>query len=354
MKVLSFFTGGGFLDIGFIEAGFEIAWANEFDLNISDIHDYGMSKLYPEMKDKLNIAFRGSITDVDISVLKEDFRNQEFGIIGGPPCPDFSVGGKNKGREGERGQLSSSYVNTIIDLKPKFFLFENVKGLVSTKKHREYLHELIVRLEQGGYLVDYSLLNSLDYDAPQARERVIMIGLLKESFNGLPEIGSKGWFPYDKYKRKVEFDSWPTTNPFGGTPRKPKGLPESYTVGYTFNRNPNIETLPNQNEFFTPKSSKFLEVLEGDDSRKSFKRLHRHRYSPTACYGNNEVHLHPWKARRISVREALRIQTVPDQYEMPKEKSLSIKFKVVGNGVPCTLAESVAKTIKEFMDAHSK
>ncbi|MCK5057375.1 MAG: DNA cytosine methyltransferase, partial [Candidatus Aminicenantes bacterium] len=72
-------------------------------------------------------------------------------------------------------------------------------------------------------------------------------------------------------------------------------------------------------------------------------------YSPTACYGNNEVHLHPWKARRLSVREVLRIQGIPDTYILPEGGSLSDKFKYIGNGVPMALAFHVAQALKIFL-----
>ena len=84
--------------------------------------------------------------------------------------------------------------------------------------------------------------------------------------------------------------------------------------------------LPNGQDMFNPYSEKFHIIDEGDVSGKSFKRLHRYRYSPTVWYGNNEVHLHPWKPRRLSVREALRIQTVPDGYVMPTTSTLTDKI----------------------------
>jgi DNA (cytosine-5)-methyltransferase 1 len=96
--------------------------------------------------------------------------------------------------------------------------------------------------------------------------------------------------------------------------------------------------LPNGKEHFNGYSPKFQERDEGDVTGKSFKRLHRYRFSPTVWYGNQEVHLHPSEPRRLSVREALRIQTVPDEYVLPPEESLSSKFKLIGNGVPCLMA----------------
>ena len=84
--------------------------------------------------------------------------------------------------------------------------------------------------------------------------------------------------------------------------------------------------------------------------KKSYKRLHRWRYSPTACYGNNEVHLHPYKVRRLSVAEALAIQSLPKKFALPNNMTLSHKFKTIGNGVPYLAAQGVAKTILYFLD----
>jgi DNA (cytosine-5)-methyltransferase 1 len=120
-------------------------------------------------------------------------------------------------------------------------------------------------------------------------------------------------------------------------------------IAHWLNGKVKISELPNGDEFFAPYSDKFNSVNEGDISNKSFKRLHRYRYSPTVCYGNNEVHLHPWKPRRLSVREALRIQTIPDAYVLPKEKSLSAKFKMIANGVPALLAGEIAKSLMHFL-----
>ena len=108
---------------------------------------------------------------------------------------------------------------------------------------------------------------------------------------------------------------------------------------------------PNANEFFNLYvSDKILRAIEeGETNRPSFKRLHRFKYSPTACYGNNEVHLHPYKHRRLSVRETLRIQGVPDEYVLPTTLPLSKKFKMIGNGVPVPLAKAIADELKRFI-----
>lgn len=112
-----------------------------------------------------------------------------------------------------------------------------------------------------------------------------------------------------------------------------------------------LSLLPNGTEGFNPYSRRFKTVAEGDDSKKCFKRLHRWRYSPAAAYGNNEVHLHPTEPRRLTVREAMQIQTVPENYALPADMTLSSKFKTIGNAVPVRLAEAMAGSLKEVIDA---
>ena len=129
----------------------------------------------------------------------------------------------------------------------------------------------------------------------------------------------------------------------------PDGIIKELTIQHWFDKNQVLEH-PNAEDFFRPKSglSKMLEIPEGDTSRKSYKRLHRFRYSPTAAYGNNEVHLHPYKARRLSVSEVLAIQSMPPGFCFPKNMTLTDKFKTVGNGVPFLLANGIAESIKDF------
>ncbi|EEN4175049.1 DNA cytosine methyltransferase, partial [Salmonella enterica subsp. enterica serovar Newport] len=142
---------------------------------------------------------------------------------------------------------------------------------------------------------------------------------------------------------------WPQRTPYGGNPTKPDDLPNSLLVqDVVFTSS--IENLPNQNDVFKAYSDKFNIIDEGDITGKSFKRLHRWRFSPTAAYGNNEVHLHPYKPRRLSVREVMRIQSVPDKFELPDNMTLSSKFKTISNGVPVVLAKEIAQSISNFIE----
>jgi len=279
------------------------------------------------------------------------------GFIGGPPCPDFSVAGKQKGKDGENGKLSLSYINLIVSIQPDFFLFENVKGLWKTKRHREFFEELKDKLIASGYCTTERLTNALEYGAPQDRDRILMFGMEKKLFVSIYHDKNIDEFPWSKYQTHKLDDikalNWPKTEKYqeNSVSECPEGIIREMTAEYWFEKN-DVEHHPNANDFFTPKAGKAkMEVIdEGDDSKKSYKRLHRWRYSPTVAYGNNEVHLHPYKTRRLSVAEALALQTLPKEFVFPPEMTLTDKFKTTGNGVPFILASGIAKTIYSFLE----
>ena len=149
MKIFSFFSGSGFLDLGFETNGFDVAFVNEFDPEFMRAYQYARENMGidPPEYGYYNGDVNAFLTDAErrdeLSRNMEAIRVQGelVGFIGGPPCPDFSIAGKNRGREGDNGKLSLSYINLIVQRQPDFFLFENVKGLWSTKRHRAFFDE---------------------------------------------------------------------------------------------------------------------------------------------------------------------------------------------------------------------
>ena len=358
IPLLSFFTGGGFFDLGFKQAGFTVCWTNENYPAFITGYEHGMSSWLSSLSKRqkgASISNTHSICDLTArAVLREAFvgpRPQLFGVIGGPPCPDFSRGGLHAGGNGSNGILTSVFTDMICSIHPTFFVIENVPGLYRIRKHRSFLDLKISQLRESGYVVDSKVLSALELGAPQNRERLFVVGVKRSFAQKLLErklsINEEGWFSWPVVDAYVGARSlaWPTKSPFGDKPKKPRGIPLELSVYPALFGNGDPEQIPNGGEYFNPYSDRFNTVDEGDVSRKSFKRLHRYRFSPTAWYGNQEVHLHPSKARRLSVREALRIQTVPDEYELPKEISLSAKFKMICNGVPCVMAYQLASSI---------
>ena len=171
--------------------------------------------------------------------------------------------------------------------------------------------------------------------------------------NGSPLINNFNWKAKTLYSAEEVFEKpWPQLSLFAQkTPlTHPENIPLELTVETWFKQN-EVTSHPNQIHHFKPRAglARFLTIDEGDDLKKSFKRLHRWRYSPTAAYGNNEVHLHPYEARRISVSEALAIQSLPKEFVIPENISLTDMFKTIGNGVPFLAAKGLALTIIEFL-----
>ncbi|WP_434666967.1 DNA cytosine methyltransferase [Aeromonas sp. NJAU223] len=354
-SVFSFFSGSGFLDLGFEKAGFNVVFVNELNKDFLNAYKYSRKKMgisEPEFGHFLNSIddfLDGPLSsELKTMVSSARIKSESIGFIGGPPCPDFSVAGKNKGHDGENGRLSKSYIDLIIKNKPDWFVFENVKGLWRTKKHREFYESIKKQLQDADYAITERLINSIEFGAPQDRDRIIMFGSLNHKDE---DMSTFSWEKYMPFPNQMAFNySWPTQTPFNSTPGKAE-VPEELTVNWWFKEN-NVDEHPNSQHYFTPRAglAKFMVIDEGDTTKKSYKRLHRWRYSPTAAYGNNEVHLHPWLPRRISAAEALAIQSLPKEFELPPTMTLSAMFKTIGNGVPYKFSYGIAKTIADFME----
>lgn len=358
LKIFSFFSGAGFLDLGFEKSGYDVEFVNEYHQPFLDAYKFSRKQM----------GIRGpafgynnqSIADLESSKSSRFLRSaiadckatgSLVGFVGGPPCPDFSVAGKNKGQSGEKGRLSKTYVDLICKHKPDFFLFENVRGLWRTKKHRAFFDTLQEQLIANGYQLKAEVLNALSFDAPQDRERIILFGIKKKLARSIKkDITEFNWQGRNATELlKLE---WPKKTDFieDSVLSRPNHIPLDLTVQYWFEKN-DVENHPNSKHHFQPRAGliKFQSVLEGDTDKKSYKRVHRWRYSPTAAYGNNEVHLHPYKARRISAAEAMSIQSLPKEFVLPSNMTLSNMFKTIGNGVPFLMAKGMAEQIKEFL-----
>lgn len=361
LKIFSFFSGSGFLDLGFELNGFSIVLVNEFSPSFLHAYQYSRAQMrlsVPEYGYSRTDA--GEYLNVRAAELRnyvEDARRDGslVGFIGGPPCPDFSIAGKQRGKDGRNGKLSLTYAQIIIAQKPDFFLYENVKGLWKTAKHRAFYEELKTMLGGAGFYLTERLSNAMEFGAPQDRDRILLFGMNKDLFPVCPDnpLDSFPWEAHILHPLSgIKEIKWPRRTAFAedSVIQCPEDVLRELTVQYWFERN-RVEDHPNGEDCFVPRSGieKMRSVEEGDDSRKSYKRLHRWRYSPTVAYGNNEVHLHPYKARRLTVAEALALQSLPREFSLPPDLSLTDKFKTTGNGVPFMLASGTARTISDYM-----
>lgn len=376
--IVSFFSGCGILDLGFEAAGFSTHLANEINGPFADAYEFarhGRAGISPEeggvVRASIETFFSGEQHDrlrraMDLARAQSGI----VGFVGGPPCPDFSIAGKQAGHTGDRGRLTQDYFDLIGIHRPDFFLFENVRGLRSTAKHRAYFDTILNRaVGTDGYAVTERLVNSLEYAAPQDRHRVIVIGFHRDAFPDADGMARAfGWEDHATFSGAYR-QSWPGKDTLArcaedgeiedaGRPR-PGTLDPRFmelAVQTWFDRN-DVESHPNAQDRFLVKAgmARMRQIAEGDTSRKSFKRLHRWRYAPTMAFGNNEVPLHPYKDRRISVAEALALQSLPKEFVLPPTRSetggttmtLTDKFKTIGNGVPFLLAKALALTVRE-------
>ena len=370
INIFSFFSGAGFLDLGFeLQGNFDILFVNEYHKEFNRIYQHARERMnlqvprYGHHVEDITKYIDGS-HDERLHQLVEwvNKSKQEniTGFIGGPPCPDFSVAGKNKGRDGENGQLSGTYAKLICIARPDFFLFENVKGLYRTSRHREFFEELKQQFRDAGFSLTEQLVNSLEFGAPQDRDRIILIGIQNHILSKLGLSSNNGElenFPWNAHKlynlQEVKKLPWPSKSVYheGVSTPKPEGIIEELTVEYWWKKN-EVTLHPNESMYFKPRAGivRFTTKDEGDVEKKCYKRLHRWRYSPTAAYGNNEVHIHPYLPRRISVAESLAIQTLPKEFVLPLDVTLSDAFKTIGNGVPFVLAKGIANSIYDYIN----
>src|SRR3989344_6277957 len=137
MKITSLFTGAGGLDLGFEKAGFDIVWVNEFDSSIWETLEFNFPKVKLDKRSIVDVP-ASEIPDVD-------------GIIGGPPCQSWSEAGAGRGINNKRGQLFYDYIRLLKDKQPKFFLAENVSGILHPK-HKEAFENIIKEFENAGYV----------------------------------------------------------------------------------------------------------------------------------------------------------------------------------------------------------
>lgn len=326
MKLISLFSGAGGLDLGFQKAGFEIAVANEFDKTIWETYE----------KNHKSKLIKGDICEIP----SDAFPNCD-GIIGGPPCQSWSEAGALKGIEDPRGQLFYEYIRILKDKKPKFFLAENVKGMMA-KRHTDAVENIVSQFEDAGYDVFIHLLNASDYGVPQDRKRVFYVGFrkdLKIDFSVPPE----------KYKNNVTLkdsiydlkdNAIPALEKNKTNGNNCKFLNHEYFIGS-----------------FSPMFMSRNRVRGWDEQaftvQASGRQCQLHPQAPKMIKieKNKQIFKHGFEDlyRRLSVRECARVQGFPDDFKF-YYNNLNDAYKMIGNAVPVNLAYEMAKSIKAALN----
>ncbi|MBS6720339.1 MAG: DNA cytosine methyltransferase [Peptoniphilus harei] len=322
MKLISLFSGAGGLDLGFQKAGFKVVAANEFDKTIWETYE----------KNHDTKLIKG-----DICEISSDMFPDCDGIIGGPPCQSWSEAGALKGIDDPRGQLFYQYIRILEDKKPKFFLAENVKGMMA-KRHNSAVKNIVSQFEDAGYNVFIHLLNASDYGVPQDRKRVFYVGFRKD-------LNVNFDLPPDKYDYKLTFRDAIYDLKDNAIP----ALPKNKTNGEKCN-------FLNHEYFIGAYSPIFMSRnrVRGWDEQAftvqaSGRQCQLHPQAPKMIkVEKNKQIFKPGSEdlyRRLSVRECARIQGFPDDFKF-YYNNLNDAYKMIGNAVPVNLAYEMAKSIK--------
>ncbi len=329
-KMVSLFSGCGGLDLGFERAGFDIIFANDFDKDAQAVY-------------KLNI---GDIDGRDIHTISEkDIPDCDI-LTAGFPCQPFSNAGNRKGVHDSRGMLYKECIRIISEKMPKVIVFENVKGLLSTKYiDGRNLPDVIIDdlsdMNGIGYNVQHRLLNASNFGVPQNRQRVVFVGIRKD-------IEKVFTFPDEQSKDKLTLRY---------VLEIPDDVPNQVSWGLSPQQIEMIEYIPEGGswkdvpyEHLAPRFKKIRDNMKKYHSPNFYRRFSRDEICGTitaSAQPENCGIIHPTENRRYTIREVARIQTFPDDFIFidDTQKNITAMYKVIGNAVPANLAFAIANAI---------
>lgn len=343
VRTVSVFSGAGGLDFGAIMAGANVVWANDMMKEACQTY-------------RMNIGDHIVCDDINETINELDEINDVSLVIGGPPCQGFSVAGKMDAND-KRSQLIWTYLSVLAILKPYAFVMENVKALGTLQKWESTRNLLIHSMRDLGYSVNFMVLNAKDFDVPQARERIFIIG-----FRGNPELVpdlNKMMEPYRKPARALReilltLDRAGTGNnqdvcrakitlarhpvlrrtPYAGMIFNGLGRPlrlDGYSSTLPASMGGNKTPIIDENELYN-RAMPWVETY--------FREL----LSNPLAFETTDV---PSFLRRITVSEAALIQTFPKEYQF--QGSQSMKYTQIGNAVPCNLAKAVVQMVIDVL-----
>lgn len=307
MKILSLFSGAGGLDLGLVQAGHSIVWANDIDKDAATTyaHNIGKHIVCADIKD-IEIS---ALPDVDV-------------VVGGFPCQGFSLANMQRSTEDIRNQLYKFFYTTIKEKQPRFFIAENVKGILSIGGGM-VIKQIITDFQEAGYLAEPHLVNMANYGVPQTRQRVIIIG---QRIDIAPEIIFR--FPSPTHSNKI------------GSELKPWISIENV-----------ISQFPNPAE-----TNEFLNHI-CSTYKVEYRNFTGHRQtdpkkpSPTIlARGNGKGGVcaipHYNGERRLTIRESAAVQTFPDDFEF--FGAMNSCYRQIGNAVPVKFAKILGEELKRI------
>lgn len=342
-KFVSLYTGAGGLDLGFIAAGFEPAFAN--DINADAIKTY--SAAIAMIEERLGKAFDHNIITGDVRQIEElPTRGCAEIVIGGPPCQGFSVAGKMDPND-PRSRHVFDFLAMVKRIEPQAFVMENVKALAKNRRWSGTIADIRNQAEKIGYKTYLDVLNSADYGVPQTRERMFLVGLrnktaeyrypaptvtkhiaVTEALHSLPTLGSPGNNQTCKAKITPAKEPILRQSPFAGMLFNGQGRPmdmgkpaPTLPASMGGNRTPIVDQ----------------ETLD-TGSKQWVEMYHRH-----LVEGGGVAQSAPSRLRRITVQEAATIQSFPK--DMPWRGSQSSQYRQIGNAVPPKMSYAIATSV---------
>lgn len=327
MRVVSLFAGCGGLDLGFERAGFEVIWANEYDKTIHDTYRLNHPKTVLNTEDIRRLSAL-DIPDCD-------------GIIGGPPCQSWSLGGSSRGIADDRGKLVYDYIRIVSEKQPKFFIMENVPGMV-TARHINDFNRFLDLFRNAGYKVKYELVDAADFKIPQDRLGLIIVGIrgdldteylfpqqvCKERISLRQAIGDLTDSPKPYNKEEVESNEGVVLNH------------DYYTGSFDHKYMARNRVRGWEEQSFTIQAQARNEPLHPQAPKMAYVTPDRREFVK-GC-----EHLY----RRLSVRECARIQTFPDKFKFIY-RNIEDGYKMVGNAVPPRLAYYLALSLRHCFES---
>lgn len=395
--VVSLFSGAGGMDLGFIKAGYRVTWANDFQKDAVTTYQKNLGKH----------IVHGDITQISKDQLPKEPVDV---VLGGFPCQGFSVANTKRSMEDKRNFLYLELLRIVKELQPKFFVAENVKGLLSMQKG-QVLNMILKDFEELGYRVDYRVLNAAHFGVPQSRERVIIIG---------NRIGVENPFPTPTHTNNTQLEPHlkptptveesigflQTEEPTNGkiedrlfvnnrtiynhvastnvadsfftrknpptqeeivdylkSYRKPlnisiKKIDEilgyRHTAGHWF-RKDKYGSLPSVSDWWKLKDllnfdntydQQMTDLIEKEITFEQSLRI-TNWDRPSDTITASTPEIHVNKQRRLSVRECAILQSFPDNFIF--YGSLTSMYRQVGNAVPPKLAKAIAKELKPYL-----
>jgi DNA (cytosine-5)-methyltransferase 1 len=328
--MVSLFSGCGGLDLGFEQAGFRRVWANDFDRYAAAVYEKNLGGI--DGRDIADVAC-DEVPCCDI-------------ITAGFPCQPFSSAGARKGVHDSKGMLYKECLRIIEGKMPKVIVFENVRGLLSTKyiDGRGLVDVIVEDLSRSngiGYDVQYRLVNASDFGVPQNRRRVIFVGIRKD-------LGKRFVFPEKQPSGDMTL---------GAALRVPKDAPNQVGWELSPQAQKMIEHIPEGGswknvpyEHLAPRFRRIRDDMRKHHSPNFYRRFSRSEVCGTitaSAQPENCGIIHPVENRRYTIREIARIQTFPDDFAFMDGtlKEITAMYRVIGNAVPVKLAMAVASEI---------